>query len=286
MEQTANNRLDGCFRELKKQGKKALIPYIAAGDPGPALTVPLMHAMVKAGVDIIELGVPFSDPMADGPVIQRAVERALAHNVSLRDVIEMVKQFREQDQTTPVVLMGYLNPFEQMEYAAFADSAKEAGVDGVLTVDMPPEEAATLRKELDRVGLDPIFLIAPTSRSTRIKSITKIATGYLYYVSLKGITGSNKLDIDSVVAKMAEIRAHTEIPICVGFGIKDASSAAAVAAVADGVIVGSALVSMIEAAVDQMTECQSVPELAAIEAPVTGLLSEMRNAMDRETEGR
>lgn len=286
MEQTANNRLDGCFRELKKQGKKALIPYIAAGDPGPALTVPLMHSMVKAGADIIELGVPFSDPMADGPVIQRAVERALAHNVSLRDVIEMVKQFREQDQTTPVVLMGYLNPFEQMEYAAFADSAKEAGVDGVLTVDMPPEEAATLRKELDRVGLDPIFLIAPTSRSTRIESITKIATGYLYYVSLKGITGSNKLDIDSVVAKMAEIRAYTEIPICVGFGIKDASSAAAVAAVADGVIVGSALVSMIEAAVDQMTEGQSVPELAAIEAPVTGLLSEMRNAMDRETEGR
>ncbi|MCC6206645.1 MAG: tryptophan synthase subunit alpha [Gammaproteobacteria bacterium] len=240
------SRLAECFKRLRAEGKKALIPYVTAGDPAPELTVPLMHAMTAAGADVIEVGVPFSDPMADGPVIQRASERALAHHVSLRRVLEMVREFRRDDAATPVVLMGYLNPVEAMGYATFARAAAEAGVDGVLTVDIPPEEAGDLLAALTAQGLDPIFLIAPTSTPERLRAISASARGFLYYVSLKGVTGAAHLDLESVRSKLAEIRGCTDLPIGVGFGIRDATAAAAVAKMADAVVVGSALVKIIE----------------------------------------
>lgn len=265
------SRLAECFRRLRGAGKKALIPYVTAGDPAPELTVPLMHAMKAAGADVIELGVPFSDPMADGPVIQRASERALAHHVSLHRVLEMVREFRRDDATTPVVLMGYLNPVEAMGYAAFARAAAEAGVDGVLTVDLPPEEAGDLLGALAGQGLDPIFLIAPTSTPERLRAISASARGFLYYVSLKGVTGAANLDVASVRAKVTEIRACTELPIGVGFGIRDAASAAAVAAVADAVVVGSALVRIIE---------DAGADTADIGAVIGERLAGMRRAID------
>ena len=240
------SRISGKFSELRQAGRKALIPYIAAGDPEPSMTVSFMHDLVNAGADIIELGVPFSDPMADGPTIQRASERALQHKVSLTGVLEMVASFREQDQDTPVVLMGYLNPMEVMGITRFCEMAQNAGIDGVLTVDMPPEEAQDWVTALKRVNVDPIFLIAPTTDATRIEHINRFASGYLYYVSLKGVTGAANLDTDNVASKLTEIRAHTELPIGVGFGIKDGTTAAAVAKVADAVVVGSALINRIE----------------------------------------
>ena len=240
------SRLAQCFGRLRAAGRKVLIPYVTAGDPAPALTVPLMHAMVQAGADVLELGVPFSDPMADGPVIQRASERALAHHVSLRGVLDMVREFRRRDGVTPVVLMGYLNPVETMGYAAFAAAAAEAGVDGVLTVDLPPEEAGDLLGALDARGLDPIFLVAPNSTPERLRRISAAARGFIYYVSLKGVTGASHLDVESVRGKVAEIRRYTELPVGVGFGIRDAASAAAVADMADAVVIGSALVKIIE----------------------------------------
>lgn len=239
-----NNRLNTCFSHLSQRA--ALIPFITAGDPHPELTVPIMHTLVKAGADVIELGIPFSDPMADGPVIQRASERALANGVSLRDVLAMVAIFRQQDQTTPVVLMGYLNPIEIMGYETFAQAAQETGVDGVLTVDLPPEEAIDMVKTLKQHQLDPIFLLAPTSTVERIQQIANLASGYLYYVSLKGVTGSATLDTDAVAQKVAIIRQYTQLPIGVGFGIKDATTAAQVAKISNAVIVGSALVQRIE----------------------------------------
>jgi tryptophan synthase alpha chain len=259
------------FSALKDQGRQALIPFVTAGDPNPAMTLPLMHALVEAGADIIELGVPFSDPMADGPVIQRASERALAHHVSLHDVIDIVRQFRDSNQTTPVVLMGYLNPLEVMGYEAFAEAASAAGVDGVLTVDIPPEEAETFVPAVARHHIDPIFLLAPTSNRARIERITAAASGFVYYVSLKGVTGAGHLSLDSVRDKLEEIRACTTLPVGVGFGIKDAATAAAMAGIADAVVVGSALVSRIEANANQ-------PEVAVGE--VRQLLAEMRAAMD------
>lgn len=239
-----NNRLATCFSHLNQRA--ALIPFITAGDPHPELTVPIMHTLVKAGADIIELGIPFSDPMADGPVIQRASERALANGVSLRDVLAMVAIFRQQDQTTPVVLMGYLNPIEIMGYETFAQAAQETGVDGVLTVDLPPEEATDMVKTLKQHQLDPIFLLAPTSTVERIQQIAHLASGYLYYVSLKGVTGSAALDTDAVAQKVAIIRQYTQLPIGVGFGIKDANTVEQVAKISNAVIVGSALVQRIE----------------------------------------
>ncbi|MES9967033.1 MAG: tryptophan synthase subunit alpha, partial [Sedimenticola sp.] len=197
------SRIRGRFEQLKAQGRTALVPYVTAGDPNPEVTVPLMHAMVEAGADIIELGVPFSDPMADGPVIQRASERALEHKVSLRDVLEMVRSFRQKDADTPVILMGYLNPIEIMGYATFAEAAADAGVDGVLTVDIPPEESAELLEALRPRELDPIFLLAPTSTDERIKRICAAASGFVYYVSVKGITGAANLAVDEVAAKVA-----------------------------------------------------------------------------------
>jgi len=240
------SRLKTCFDQLRAKKRAALIPFITAGDPIQTLTVPLMHGLVEAGANVIELGIPFSDPMADGPVIQRASERALAQGTSLRDVLDMVKSFRMQNQTTPVVLMGYLNPIEIMGYKTFVQAAESVGVDGVLTVDLPPEEATDLSALLRAHAIAPIFLIAPTTTPKRIKHICVQASGYLYYVSLKGVTGSANLDVISVAQKVTEIRQHTDLPIGVGFGIKDVQSAAQVAKISDAVIVGSALVRLVE----------------------------------------
>jgi tryptophan synthase alpha chain len=265
------SRLADRFARLRAAGRKALIPYVTAGDPAPGITVPLMQAMAAAGADVIELGVPFSDPMADGPVIQRASERALRHHVSLRTVLDMVRDFRRSDAATPVVLMGYLNPIEAMGYAAFATAAAEAGVDGVLTVDLPPEEAGELLAALQSRDLAPIFLIAPNTTAERLRAISAAARGFIYYVSLKGVTGAAHLDIESVRNKVAEIRRGTDLPVGVGFGIRDAAAAAAVAAVADAVVVGSALVKIIEEAGN---------DTAAVTARVSARLTEMRQAID------
>lgn len=239
------SRINTCFTRLQQQGRKALIPYLTAGDPDIDTTLDLMHALVANGADIIELGFPFSDPSSDGPVIQRAVERALAGKTTLRDTLNLVKRFRETDAQTPVVLMGYLNPVEFMGYQRFTDHAVEAGVDGVLIVDLPPEEAHDLHAVLKQSDLDTIFLVAPTTTEARAEQICRESSGYVYYVSLKGVTGAAHLDIDSVVANLARLRRHTALPLGVGFGIRDAASAASIAAVADAVVVGSALVSRI-----------------------------------------
>lgn len=269
------NRIQTKFKDLKSQNKSALIPYITAGDPNPAITVPLMHAMVAAGADLIELGIPFSDPMADGPVIEAAHQRALHHHVTLQNVIAMVENFRSTDSTTPIIFMGYLNPFEKMGYSTFADAIQQAGVDGVLAVDLPPEEAQTWLEELERVQVAPIFLLSPTTTQERIKMICEKAGGYLYYVSLKGVTGSKALDISAVTTQLTKIRGFTDLPIAVGFGINNADSAAQVAKIADAVIVGSALIAQIAAIPDQT-------EAICNEAVI--LLREMRSAMDRARE--
>ncbi len=267
------SRIETRFRHLRDQGRTALVPYVTAGDPDPDFTVPLMHAMVAAGADLIELGVPFSDPMADGPVIQAACERALAHRVNLRQVLAMVRRFRAQDPHTPVVLMGYLNPVEAMGYEAFAAAAAEAGVDGVLTVDLPPEEGEALWEALDAHGLDPIFLLAPTTSDARVQALVGRARGFLYYVSLKGVTGAAHLDLAAVAERIRALRAFTALPLGVGFGIRDAEAAARVARFADAVVVGSALVRQIERHLGHRDE--------TLEA-VTGLLRAMRRAMDAE----
>lgn len=266
------NRITRRFRALQDSNRKALIPYITAGDPDPGVTVAMMHAMVSAGVDLIELGVPFSDPMADGPIIQKACERALARGMSLRGVLELVQDFRRTDTETPVVLMGYLNPIEQMGHDVFASSAQAAGVDGVLTVDLPPEEAAEFATLLKAAGIAPIFLLAPTSSQQRIQQIAELAQGYLYYVSLKGVTGSAAINVAEVADKLATIRAHTTLPLGVGFGIKDPPTAAAIAAVADAVVVGSALVA-------KMGELAQNP--GQMRQEVTALIAAMRQAMDQ-----
>ena len=265
------SRIKQCFEQLQAQHKTALIPFVTAGDPNPEVTVPLMHAMVESGASMIELGVPFSDPMADGPVIQRANERALKQHISLRDVIGMVRRFREQDSATPVILMGYLNPIEALGYQRFAELAGEAGVDGVITVDIPPEEAEDYLAALRTHRIDAIFLLAPTSDEQRIKQICDAASGFVYYVSVKGTTGSASLAIGEVAGKLFHIRKATRLPIGVGFGIKDPESAQAVAQVADAVIVGSVLVNRIEALTEQ-------PE--AIAPELSNSISQMRTAMD------
>lgn len=264
-------RINHCFESLKANGRKALIPYITAGDPQPSITVPLMHALVDAGADIIELGVPFSDPMADGPVIQLACERALSHGTRLIDVLDMVKVFRTKDVTTPVVLMGYLNPVEVLGYENFAQRACEAGVDGVLTVDLPPEESVEFAAIMKNYALDVIYLLAPTTQEDRIEQVCKYGSGYVYYVSVKGVTGSAALDVVEVASKLEVIRKHTNMPVGVGFGIRDGASAAAVSKIADGVIVGSVLVNAI-------AEKQAHPE--QISADVAAIIAQMRSAMD------
>lgn len=265
------SRLKACFEHLKAQQRTALIPYITAGDPNPDITVDLMHALVAAGADVIELGVPFSDPMADGPVIQKASERALIYATSLTDVIEMVAIFRQSNADTPVVLMGYLNPIEIMGYDNFARQASAAGVDGVLTVDIPPEEAADYVPALKQHGLDPIFLLSPTTSRDRMQEICKFASGFIYYVSVKGVTGTSSLDISAVTDKLNIIRSVTDLPVGVGFGIKSAETAAAIGQIADAVVVGSALVNLVE---------QNAPDNAAIIRQISRLLSSMRQAID------
>jgi len=241
------NRIDATFAKLRAAGRTALIPYIAAGDPSRAAMLPIMLELVAAGADVIELGIPFSDPMADGPVIQRASERALAQGVGLVDVLAMVAAFRKADPVTPVVLMGYANPIEAMGAVSFADRAKVAGVDGVLVVDYPPEEALDFAALLDERGLAPIFLLSPTTPESRIAAVAKLARGYVYYVALKGVTGASHLDTAEVGRKLAEIRRHVQLPIGVGFGIRDAASARAIAADADAIVIGSRIIEEIEA---------------------------------------
>lgn len=236
------NRIGLRLQTLKAQGRKALIPFITAGDPGLESTVPVMHALVAAGADLIELGVPFSDPMADGPVIQRSSERALARGAGLAYVLECVRRFRADDACTPVVLMGYLNPVEVRGAEEFAAEASLAGVDGLLLVDLPPEEAETARAVFNRHGLALVLLVAPTTDDMRAERIAREAQGYLYYVSFAGVTGADGLRPAEVAAKVADLRARTQVPVVVGFGVKDAASAAALAPIADGVVVGSALV--------------------------------------------
>ena len=242
------SRIQARFEALARERRKALIPYITAGDPHPSLTVPLMRGLVEAGADILELGVPFSDPMADGPVIQRAGERALKHGVGLRDVLRLVTEFRKGNGTTPVVLMGYANPIEAMGVDNFIGAAKTAGVDGVIVVDYPPEECAEFAALAKKNGIDPIFLLAPTSTDERIEQVARTGSGYLYYVSLRGVTGAGHLDYAEVAARIPRIRAATRLPIGVGFGIRDAASARRVAQAADAVVIGSRIIQEIEAA--------------------------------------
>lgn len=265
------SRIEGRFAQLRQAGRKGLIPYITAGDPEPGVTVGLMHALVAAGADLVELGVPFSDPQADGPVIQNACERALRHHVSLSDVLEMVTSFRADDPDTPVVLMGYLNPIEQMGVETFARRAAEAGVDGVLVVDDPPEEAEELVRALSAVGIDPIFLLAPTTAADRMERICGSARGFLYYVSIKGVTGAATLAYDEIEAKIASIREHTRLPVGVGFGIRDAESAARIGAFADAVVVGSAVVARV---------AENENDTAAMRREVSDLVGSMRSALD------
>jgi tryptophan synthase alpha chain len=263
------SKIQATFERLQTQGRKALIPFITAGDPDPELTVALMHTMVEAGADIIELGVPFSDPMADGPTIQRASERALKKGVSLRQVLGMVANFRADNNETPVVLMGYANPIEAMGVDDFAATAFDAGVDGVLVVDYPPEESVEFAQAMHANALDPIFLLAPTSTAKRIAQVAALASGYVYYVSLKGVTGSAQLDVAAVAARIPEIRAATGVPVGVGFGIRDAATAGSVARIADAVVVGSRIIEEIE---------QSTKETVC--ARVHALLAELRRGID------
>ena len=242
------SRIRGRFEAFRKSGRKALIPYITAGDPMPSLTVPLMRALVEAGADILELGVPFSDPMADGPVIQRSGERALKNGVGLRDVLDMVADFRKGDGDTPIVLMGYANPIEAMGIEKFLAQGKSAGVDGVIVVDYPPEECGDFTRLARESGIDPVFLLAPTSTEQRMHEVGRYGSGYLYYVSLRGVTGAGHLDVDEVAARIPRIRAATRLPIGVGFGIRDAESARRVAQAADAVVIGSRVIQEIEAA--------------------------------------
>lgn len=263
------SRISAVFSKLQQQGKKALIPFFTAGDPDPASTVPLMRTMVQSGADILELGVPFSDPMADGPAIQQSSERALKHNVGLKDVLGFVREFRKSDDVTPVVLMGYANPIENMGYAVFAKQARASGVDGVLVVDCPPEEGSDLVATLTAEGLDPIFLLAPTSVGERVAAVARVAKGYVYYVSLKGVTGAGHIDLGDVAAHLPSIRATVKLPVGVGFGIRDAATARAVAKIADAIVVGSRIVQEIAA---------SSP--ATLQDNVGRLLRELRDAVN------
>lgn len=263
------SRIKTTFAALAARNKKALIPFITAGDPAPDLTVPLMHALVAGGADVIELGVPFSDPMADGPVIQRASDRALAHGVGMRNVLQFVAEFRTTNQSTPVVLMGYANPIERMGQQVFIAAAKEAGVDGVLVVDYPPEECEDFAAAMKANGLDPIFLLAPTSTEERIEQVGKIASGYVYYVSLKGVTGSGHLDLSAVAEKIPQIKKYVQVPVGVGFGIRDAATAKAIASVSDAVVIGSRIIQ----------ELENTPRDQAVQA-VQAFLAGIRSALD------
>jgi tryptophan synthase alpha chain len=263
------SRISSVFRRLQGEGRKALIPFITAGDPEPGMTLSLMKALVDGGADIIELGVPFSDPMAEGPTIQRACERALAWGVSLHMVLAMVDEFRKQDADTPVVLMGYANPIEAYGIAEFAADAAAMGVDGVLVVDYPPHECRDFTELLTRHGIDQIFLVAPTSDARRIAEVGRNGRGYIYYVALTGVTGASHLNLDDVAARVPAIRGQVGMPVGVGFGIRDAESAARVASVADAVVIGSRIVEEIQ---------NSPPAEAA--SRLTAFVRSIRTAMD------
>ena len=263
------SRIQTTFQRLQAGGRRALIPFITAGFPDEAATLTLMRALVEGGADIIELGVPFSDPMADGPTIQRASERALAGGMTLRKVLALVREFRTADADTPVVLMGYANPIEAMGVELFTAAAREAGVDGVLVVDYPPEESEEFAAVLRGAGLDPIFLLAPTSGKRRFADVARLGSGYLYYVSLTGVTGAGHLDLDEVARRIPEIRAAVGMPVGVGFGIRDAHSAQRIGGVADAVVIGSRLIEEIE---------QSPPE--AMMANVAAFVHSIREALD------
>ncbi len=265
------SRIQSTFAALASQNKKGLIPFITAGDPAPELTVPLMHALVAGGSNVIELGVPFSDPMAEGPVIQRACERALKHGVSLKDVLAYVREFRQTDTQTPVVLMGYANPVERMGMDAFIQASREAGVDGTIIVDYPPEECEEFASKMQANGMDPIFLLAPTSTEERIAQVAKVGSGFSYYVSLKGVTGAQNIDTQEVAERIATIRRHVKLPIGVGFGIRDAATAKLVASVADAVVIGSRIIQ----------ELENTPRERAIEA-AQAFIAEIRRALDEK----
>jgi tryptophan synthase alpha chain len=264
------SRIAATFETLKQNNRKALIPFITAGDPEPAMTVLLMHELVNVGADIIELGVPFSDPMADGPTIQRSYERALKHNVSLENVLEMVAEFRKTDIETPVILMGYANPVESIGYQKFSARAKECGVDGVLVVDYPPEECEEWLESLKLNRIDAIFLISPTTPERRIQQVAKRAQGFVYYVSLKGVTGAAHFDLNEVASKLTDLRSHISIPIGVGFGIHDSVTARAVSELADAVVVGSRIIKEIEES-----------SKGKILMNVSGLVKSLRSAIDK-----
>jgi tryptophan synthase alpha chain len=264
------SRIKATFDALKRDKRTALIPYICAGDPFPDATIDVMLALASAGADVIELGVPFSDPMADGPVIQKASERALAKGVGLSNVLGYVKDFRAKNDGTPIVLMGYANPIERYGIERFIADAKNAGVDGVLVVDYPPEEAVSFASQLKAASLDPIFLLAPTSTDERMAEVGRIASGYVYYVSLKGVTGAGHLDTDAVAQVLPRIRRHVSVPVGVGFGIRDAATAQAIGRVADAVVIGSRLV--------QLMETQKRDTVAGAAA---AFMAEIRNALDK-----
>ncbi len=263
------SRIKTTFERLNAKGRKALIPFVTAGDPAPQLAVPLMHTLVESGADVIELGVPFSDPMADGPVIQRSSERALKFGVSLVDVLAYVSEFRKTNQTTPVVLMGYANPIERMGMKEFASQAKAAGVDGVLVVDYPPEESATLVETMDAADIDVIYLLSPTSSADRIKLVAQTARGYIYYVSLKGVTGAGNIDTSDVENMIRRIKAQTKLPVGVGFGIRDGETARRIAGFADAVVIGSRIIQEMETAT-----------LETAQEKVRVLVTGIRKAMD------
>ncbi len=265
------SRIEYRFAQRRAENRKTLVTYITGGDPAPDATVPLMHALVTAGADVIEVGMPFSDPMADGPVIQLACDRALAKGTGIAGVLEMIRDFRRDDQDTPVVLMGYLNPIEQTGYAAFAREAAAAGVDGVLTVDLPPEESNELVTALSEHALDPIWLVAPTTSNERIRAICDQARGFVYYVSLKGVTGAATLDIDSVSSHVESIRATTQLPVGVGFGVRDGADAGRLGQVSDAVVVGSAIVSRI---------AENVDDRSAMLAAVSEVTRDLRHGLD------
>ena len=263
------SRIAPTFAALKAHSKTGLVTFITAGDPGPEMTVPLMHALVEGGADIIELGVPFSDPMAEGPVIQRASERALKFNIGTRDVLEYVRQFRETNQSTPVVLMGYANPIERMGTNAFIAASRAAGADGAIVVDYPPEECEEFATAMRANELDLIFLLAPTSTPQRIAQVAKCGSGFSYYVSLNGVTGAGNIDVDDVAMRLAPIREHVKLPVGVGFGIRDAATAKAVAKVADAVVIGSRIIQEIEV----------TPKEEVVEA-VRSFVAGIRSALD------
>ena len=265
------NSLSATLSELADGNKKALVAYIVAGDPTPELTVPLMHTLAEAGVDVIELGMPFSDPEAEGPVIQLAHERALAHGVSLRDCLTMASEFRRKDQRTPIVLMGYLNPIESMGYERFAEQARAAGISGTIIVNLPPEEAGELNALFARHGIDPVYLLAPTTTDERAEAVCRASRGFVYYVSLKGTTGASNLDINDVAEKLARFKKISRLPILAGFGVSDGRSARSVAEIADGVVVGSAIVK-------RMAEHRDEPD--RLLRSVKQFVSDLRAAID------